>query len=234
MDLGLSALKGVVGFVASSQALVADAVHSLSDCVTDLAVLVGVQFWSAPPDDCHPHGHGRIQTLITLFIGLLLGAVALGISYQAFTSILDGRSVVPGWPTFYAALASIGLKEWLYRWTIRVGRRVGSPAVIANAWHHRSDALSSLPVALAVVLGRAFPSLPFLDQIAALAVSVFLLKAAGNIAIPSLEQLVDRGARKEVREAIERTVLSTEGVMGLHALRTRHIGSGYSVIRYMR
>jgi len=229
VDLGLSGLKAVVGLMASSQALVADAAHSLSDCVTDLAVLVGVQFWSAPPDDCHPHGHGRIQTLISLFIGLLLGAVALGISYRAFTSMLAGRSIVPGWPTFYVALASLGLKEWLYQWTVRVGRRVGSPAVIANAWHHRSDALSSLPVALAVVLGRIFPTLPFLDQIAALAVSVFLLKAAGNIAIPSLEQLVDRGAGKDVREAIERTVLETEGVLGLHALRTRHIGSGFSV-----
>jgi cation diffusion facilitator family transporter len=229
VNLVLSALKGAVGFLGGSQALVADAVHSLSDCVTDLAVLVGVRFWSAPPDECHPHGHGRIETLISFFIGIALSVVALGITWNAFNSILSGQSVVPGWPAFFAALLSIGLKEWLFRWTIRVGRRVGSTALIANAWHHRSDALSSLPVALAVVVGRLYPTLIFLDQIAAIAVSIFLLKAAGNIALPSLGHLVDAGVDQEVRKALLGTVISTEGVRGLHALRTRYIGSGLSV-----
>ncbi len=229
IDLGLSGLKGLVGALVESQALVADAVHSISDSITDLAVLVGVRFWSAPPDDCHPHGHGRIETVISFFIGLALFAVAVGIVIKSFTSMLEGSSNLPGWPAFFAALVSIGIKEWLYRWTIAVGRKVGSPAVIANAWHHRSDALSSLPVALSVVVGWAFPSFRFLDQIAAIVVSVFLLKAARDISLPSLGDLVDAGADPEARRAIEEEALGVEGVEGLHALRTRHIGSGLSV-----
>ena len=229
LDIALAGAKAGVGFLVKSQALIADGVHSLSDCVTDLAVLVGVKYWSAPPDEDHPHGHGRIETVISLLIGLALFAVAIGISWNALTTMLAGKSVQPGWPAFWVALASIATKEWIYRWTARVGRRCNSPAVIANAWHHRSDALSSLPVALAVVVGSLFPALPFLDQLAALAVSVFLVTAALGIALPSLGTLIDTGVSEEAREQIERTVRATEGVKSLHALRTRHIGHGYSV-----
>lgn len=228
-DIVLAGAKAAVGVLVRSQALVADGVHSLSDCVTDLAVLVGVKYWSAPPDEDHPHGHGRIETVISLLIGLALFAVAIGISWNALTTMLAGESVPPGWPAFWVALVSVVTKEWLYRWTVRVGRRCNSPAVIANAWHHRSDALSSLPVALAVVVGTFFPALPFLDQLAALAVSVFLVKAALDIALPSFGTLIDTGVSEETRERIEQIVRTTEGVMSLHALRTRHIGHGYSV-----
>ncbi len=229
IDLGLSGAKGLVGILVASQALIADGVHSLSDCITDLAVLVGVRYWSAPPDDEHPHGHGRIETVISFLIGLALLAVAIGIAWNALATISRGESVAPGWAAFGVALASIALKEGLYRWTARVGNLCNSPAVIANAWHHRSDALSSFPVALAVVLGHLYPGLPFLDQLAALAVSVFLMKAALNITAPSFGTLIDRGADEEVLRSIERTALATEGVRSLHALRTRHIGCGLSV-----
>jgi cation diffusion facilitator family transporter len=229
IDLGLAAGKSTTGMLVKSQALVADGVHSLSDCVTDLAVLIGVRFWSDPPDEDHPHGHGRIETVISFLIGLTLGGVAFGITWNALESISRGESRIPGWPAFWVALTSIALKESIYRWTARVGRRVKSSAVIANAWHHRSDALSSLPVALSVVVGRLFPQVPFLDQIAALIVSVFLFKAAGNIAIPSLKTLIDSAADREVRERIREKVRATDGVRSLHALRTRHIGSGLSV-----
>jgi cation diffusion facilitator family transporter len=229
LNLLLAAGKGTIGLLVASQSLVADAVHSLSDSVTDIAVLVGVRFWSAPPDECHPHGHGRIETLITFFIGLSLAAVALGITYHALDSMRETHPAAPGWLAFYAALVSIAAKEWLYRITIRTGREVGSSALVANAWHHRSDALSSVPVALAVLAGRIFPGFVFLDHIAAVLVSALLLKAAFSISLPSFRRLVDAGVTPEVREHIETTVLETSGVRGLHALRTRHIGSGFSV-----
>jgi cation diffusion facilitator family transporter len=229
VNVALSALKLAAGMVGNSQAVVADAVHSLSDTVTDVAVLVGVKFWSKPPDECHPYGHRRIEFLVTIFIGLLLAVVALGLSYNALSTLHQAHSRPPGVIAFFAAALSIFVKEGLYRWTIAVGREIKSTALIANAWHHRSDGLSSIPAALAVAGAALVPGLTFLDHLGAIVVSMFILQAAWKIVRPSVEQLVDRGAPEEICRGIEQLARATPGVQEVHAIRTRHIGSGIEV-----
>jgi cation diffusion facilitator family transporter len=229
VNLLLAGLKFVGGALGASQAVLADAVHSLSDSTTDLAILIGVRFWSAPADRDHPHGHRRIETLITALIGLSLAAVAVGLTYNALTTLEQPHARPPGWIAFAAATASIAFKEALYRWTAAVGRRVRSTAVIANAWHHRSDGLSSVPAALAVAGARLYPAWSFLDHIGAIVVSLVILQAAWRIVWPALKELTDIGAPDEQREQIRGIALGTEGVEQVHAIRTRYVGSSLAV-----
>jgi cation diffusion facilitator family transporter len=229
VNLALTAMKFIFGFLGASQALVADAVHGLSDSVTDLAVLIGVRYWSAPADEEHPHGHGRLETLITMGIGVALAVVGLGLIWHALSSLHLRHTMRPGWIAFAAACVSIVGKEALYQWTVHVGRRVRSTALIANAWHHRSDALSSVPVAVAVLGTRIWPAWGFLDQIATVLVSALILHAAWSITWPALAQLMDAGAAEEQRQAIQGLACQTEGVRAVHAVRTRHIGPGLQV-----
>jgi len=226
VNLGLSALKCVGGILGHSQALVADAVHSLSDTTTDLAVLIGAKFWTAPADADHPHGHGRIETIVTSVIGIALAGVGIGLGYRAILTLPEYHASRPTWLAFAAACLSIVVKEALYRWTVRVGRRVRSPAVIANAWHHRSDALSSVPVAVAVLGTHIHPAWGFLDHVATVVVTVLILHAAWTITWPALRQLVDAGANAHQRQRILTLAQGTPGVRAVHKLRTRHIGPG--------
>lgn len=229
VNLLLSGIKFVFGVFGASQALVADAVHSLSDSITDIVVLIGVRFWSAPPDESHPYGHGRIETLITFFIGIALGVVGVGLGYRAIATLHQQQTSSPGWVAFFAACVSIAGKEWLYRWNVKVGRRVKSTALLANAWHHRSDALSSVPVAVAVLGTRIWPGWGLLDQVATVIVSVLILYAAWEISAPAFRHLIDAGATRKERENIVAIALNTEGVTSIHALRTRYVGPGLQV-----
>lgn len=133
VDLALCAVKFLFGFLGASQALVADAVHSLSDSVTDVTVLFAAPLWSLPPDVDHPHGHGRIETVVTFLVGLVLAGVGCGLCYRAIVTLHEQHAASPGWIAFVAACLSIAVKEWLCRWNVRVGRRVKSTALIANA-----------------------------------------------------------------------------------------------------
>lgn len=225
----LCAFKFVGGIVGGSQAIVADAVHSLSDTTTDVAILVGVRYWTAPADEDHPHGHRRIETLVTVSIAVLLAAVAVGLIYHALTTLQTDHVALPGWIAFAAALVSIVSKEGVYRWTIAVGKRIKSSAIIANAWHHRSDALSSIPAALAVAGARIHPAWGFLDHIGAVVVSIFIFQAAWRIGRPALDELIDAGAPVKDRARIEAIVRETEGVRHVHAIRTRYLGSGLGI-----
>ena len=229
MNIFLSAFKIAAGTVGASQAVVADGVHSLSDTTTDLAVLVGMRYWTAPPDETHPHGHRRIETLITLFIGFTLATVALGLGYNALKSINVKHADPPGMIALIAALISIISKEILYRWNVSVGMRIKSSAVIANAWHHRSDGLSSIPVAIAVAGTRLAPDWYFLDHVGAVLVCVFILQAAWKIVWPALNQIADSGGNPEICRQIEKLCLDTEGVIDVHKCRTRYIGTGLQV-----
>lgn len=228
-NMGLSALKFIVGILGNSQAVVADGVHSLSDSTTDLAILFGVRYWSAPADDTHPYGHWRIETLITVAIGIALGIVAIGLSINALSSLRTPADTQPGWIAFYGALCSIVVKEILFRWTLRVGRQAKSSAVTANAWHHRSDALSSIPAALAVVLAVIHPDLAFVDQIGAVIVSVFILHAAFRILRPAFGELVDSSAPESIRQKMENLITSHELVKSVQTIRTRRVGPGLHV-----
>jgi len=229
VNLALAGIKLVAGLLGSSQAVVADAVHSLSDCLTDLAILIGVRYWSQPPDDEHPYGHRRIETLVTVFIGLALAGVAIGLAWDAIDALVVAEHAVPGPIALGAALASIAVKEVLYRWTKAAGARVGSSALAANAWHHRSDALSSIPAALAVGAALVDPSLAFLDSVGAIAVAAFILFAAWKIVAPALDQLIDRGAAPEEAASIAAIAAAVAGVREVHRVRTRRSGLGLHV-----
>ena len=229
VNLVLSGVKAFVGFLAGSQALIADAVHSLTDLSSDIAILLGEKFWLAPADENHPYGHRRIEALITALIGLLLAAAAVGIGWEALFTLRIQQNRVPGPAAFYAALASIVIKELLYRYTFRVGIRIRSSAVKANALHHRADAFSSMPVAAAVLTSMLVPQWSFVDHVGALVVICFILHAAWQVMKPALQELSDSGACLKTREALRQRALAVSGVKDIHALRTRRSGSGFFV-----
>ena len=216
--------KAAGGWFFHSQALLADAVHSLSDLVTDLAVILGVKYWSAPPDKSHPYGHGRIETLVSAFIGIALAAVAVGLAWDAVGTLRQGTERPPEGFAFVIALFSIFSKEWVFRWTRSKAREVRSSAMEANAWHHRSDAMSSIPAAAAIAVAFLFPKLDFLDPVGAIAVSFLILHAAWKIIKPTLQELSEAGVSHEDQARIYRLAVSQPGVLGAHALRTRNAG----------
>ena len=226
INLGVGVIKIALGLLGHSWAVVADGVHSLSDLVTDAAVLVGVRYWSAPADFDHPHGHARIETLVTVLIGGATAAVGVGLAWQAIQHMIRGDGLQPTWVALAAAAASCIIKEGLYRWTIHVGRDIGSSAVIANAVHHRSDALSSVPATAAVtatlVLG---PDWWWLDSAGAVVVSVLILYAAWTVIRPAVDQLVDHAAPADEVERFRDIASTTPGVSGAHDLRTRYVGT---------
>ncbi|MCP4404397.1 MAG: cation transporter [bacterium] len=224
-NLLLSGLKFLVGFLGSSQAVIADAVHSLSDMFTDFAVIFGVKFWSAPPDEDHPYGHKRVEALVTTAIGFMLALVAFGLVRNALNSIQNIQFGQTGWVALAGPFISILVKEVLYRWTMAVGTQAKSSAVIANAWHHRSDALSSIPALLVVVASALNPDWGFVDHIGALIVSLFILKVSWDIISPALAELTDHGASKKEQNEIQQVALEVKGVETVHAIRTRKFGS---------
>jgi len=229
VNLVLVGAKLAGGWFFRSQALLADAVHSLSDLATDLAVLFGVRYWSAPPDRAHPYGHGRIETLVSAFIGVALATVAGGLIWRAVESMRVGSEEVPELPAFVIALLSVALKEWIFVRTRRCAREVGSSALAANAWHHHSDALSSIPAAAAIAVAHFFPQLRFIDPVGALLVSLFILHAAWKITLPTLRELADTGLSEGETAELYRIVASVPGILGTHALRTRKVGSSMLV-----
>jgi len=228
VNLALTAVKFVAGFLGGSQAVVADAVHSLSDSLTDVVVLVGVKYWSAPADQQHPHGHQRIETIITVYIGLALAAVALGLGYKAMISLREAHTPPTG-VALAAVLLSIVVKEALFRWHFSVGKRLRSQALLANAWEHRSDAFGSMPAALAVGVAIVAPGWGFVDRVGAIVASLLILQAAWKIAWPALTELADRGADVLTVEKIRELTQTVAGVREAHAIRTRYLGSGLQV-----
>jgi cation diffusion facilitator family transporter len=227
----LSTLKFIVGIIGSSHVVVADAVHSLSDSATDFTILFGVKIWSAPPDKNHPYGHFRIETLVTSIIGLTLIAVAIGIGYDAIVTIhkLEISSLGSLWIAIAGPIVSIFAKEILFRWNIKVGKKVKSSALIANAWEHRSDVISSIAATLAVGAVIIDPRLAFIDNIGAIVVVIFILKVAWNILNPALSELIDSGASEKVQKQILDITSGIDCVKGAHAIRTRKTGGNIYV-----
>ena len=228
-NLLLAAAKAVAGILGHSQAVLADALHSLTDSVTDIAVILGVRYWTAPADDDHPHGHGRIETLVTVVIGLAVGAVAVGMGVEAIRGLREESRFVPSGFALVVSLASIVGKEILYQWTARVGREVRSPALVANAWHHRSDAISSIPAALAVGFALINPEWAVVDSVGAVVVCLLILQASWKILRPAVDQLIDAGAPASERRRIEELAVLVDGVEAAHAVRTRYVGADLAV-----
>jgi len=229
VNLVLAAIKFAAGIFGRSQALVADAIHTLTDLTTDIAVIAGSHYWSRPPDENHPYGHRRLETLVTVFIGVVLIAAGIGIGWKAVSTLHERHSTPPGWIAVLAAMASIVCKESIYRWTAATGRRVKSAALAANAWHHRTDALSSVPVLIAVAGARIFPGWSFLDHVGAVVVSIFILHASFKIIWPGLSELIDVGVPTEIRKRIRDIALKNDGVLQVHDIRTRYISSSIQV-----
>lgn len=235
----LSVLKLVAGIVGRSSAMVADGMHSLSDLVTDAVVIVFVRMSSKPQDRRHEYGHGKYETLATSVIGILLLFVALGIMWDSSQKIwqcLNGNVMPqPSILALLAALASIGVKEWLYRYTRTAGERQHSQAVVANAWHHRSDALSSVGTAIGIGGALALgPHWAVLDPIAAFFVSVLIVRAAIDQLRPSIGELVEDSLPESVEADISKAIHSVPGVTDPHNMRTRKIGSKCAVDVHVR
>jgi cation diffusion facilitator family transporter len=229
VNLALAAGKFAAGVAGHSQALVADAVHSLSDSFTDVAILVGSHFWLKPPDQSHPYGHRRIETLMTIGIGIVLMAAAAGIAWDAVVSLHHHRSKPPGGIALVMAAAAIVTKELIYRWTAATGKKLKSTALIANAWHHRTDALSSIPPIIAIAAAMINPSLAFLDKVGAIIVAVFILLAGVKILWPGVNEVVEVGASRESTDALRSIAASHPEVLQVHALRSRKISGSLHV-----
>ena len=226
LNVFLSGGKIAGGIIGYSHALVADGVHSLADCFTDIVILVGAHFWTKPSDENHPHGHARIETMVSGFVGLVMLLTGLLIAWKSFGSIMTPSANPPGWIAFAIAVISITSKEFLARWTLRMSKILKSPALAANAWHQRSDVLSSIPVAVVVLAARIEPSLIFLDGIGGAIVSIFILKLGFDILRPVLWQLSDSAAPPEIRDELKKIALSVNGVLDVHDIRTRFHGDG--------
>ena len=235
----LVVLKFVAGVISHSSAMIADAIHSLSDFITDIIVLIFVGISARPQDRSHDYGHGKFETLASMFISLALLAAAIGIIVSGalkFTSWLNGEDLsAPGSLALWVAILSIIIKELMFQYTARKGKELSSPALTANAWHHRSDALSSIAAAIgiggAVIIGGRWT---VLDPLASIVVGAMLVKVAFKIMKPSLGELTDESLSEETEEEIMETISSFKDVSEPHNLRTRRIGNRIAIEAHIR
>lgn len=233
VNILLSILKVTVGFLSNTQSLIADGVHSLSDLFTDCVILIGAKFWEAPPDSKHPYGHGRIETLINLLISIILGIVAIGIGWKAVFSINQSHSSSLGKSALIISIISIVSKELLYHLTISVGIKTKTKALVANAWHHRSDALSSIPVLLAVIGNYFFPQIYYFDHIAAIIIMVMLLRVSWDISKPCLEEILETHSEKLIEEEIINISKNFPEIKEIHNIYYRKMGKNVIINLHM-
>lgn len=235
----LLVLKFAAGILGHSAAMIADAIHSLTDFATDVVVLVFVKLGNKPMDKDHDYGHGKYETLATAIIGISLFAVGVMICWsglvKTYQALCGEQLQQPGVVALVAAVLSIVMKEWAYQFTVRVGRKFHSEAVVANAWHHRSDALSSIGTMLgiggAILLGDHWA---VLDPLAAIVVSVFIIKAAWSLVMQSVKELTDASLSEKEEDEILKTASEEEGVGEIHNLRTRRIGNNIAIEMHVR
>ena len=235
----LLVLKFAAGILGHSAAMIADAIHSLTDFATDVVVLVFVKLGNKPMDKDHDYGHGKYETLATAIIGISLFAVGVMICWsglvKTYHALCGEKLQQPGIVALVAAVLSIVMKEWAYQFTVRVGRKFHSEAVVANAWHHRSDALSSIGTMLgiggAILLGDHWA---VLDPLAAIVVSVFIIKAAWGLVMQSVKELTDASLSVKEEDEILKTASEEEGVGEIHNLRTRRIGNNIAIEMHVR
>ena len=238
-NAALLTFKFIAGVLGNSSAMIADAVHSLSDFVTDLLVLVFVSISAKPQDQSHDYGHGKFETIASFLIGLALVAAATGIVVSGvlkFLTWLDGAQLeAPGWIALWAALLSIAIKEMLYQYTARKGRQLDSQVMIANAWHHRSDALSSigaaLGIGLAILLGQRWT---VLDPLASIVVGLMLVKVAYELLKTSINELTESSLPADTEQEIMQIIQSFDDVRQPHNLRTRRIGNRIAIEAHVR
>lgn len=238
-NVALLTFKFIAGFLGHSSAMIADAVHSLSDFVTDLVVLVFVSISAKPQDQSHDYGHGKFETIATFLIGLALIGAATGIIVSGGMKLIawwgGDELEAPGWIALWAALLSIAVKELLYQYTVRKGRQLDSQVMIANAWHHRSDSLSSIGAAIgiggAIWLGQRWT---VLDPIASIVVGLMLVRVAWELLKTSIAELTECSLPAETEQEIEQIIQSFADVQEPHNLRTRRIGNRIAIEAHVR
>ena len=220
IDLALGVVKIIVGWLANSQALIADGIHSFSDLFTDFFVLYAAKHSQKEADEEHPYGHGRIETLATVGLGVTLTLIACGIAYDALRRLNTPETLAePGVLALIIAIISILSKEWVYHYTVAAARRLRSDMLMANAWHSRSDAISSIVVMLGIA--GAMYGYPYLDAVAAVAVAVMIAKIGINLVRSSSQELIDRALDKDEINTIRAHIFDVKGVRSIHMLRSR-------------
>lgn len=238
-NVALLTFKFIAGVMGNSAAMIADAVHSLSDFITDVIVLAFVHVSAKPQDESHDYGHGKYETFATFIIGLAIMAAATGIIISGVAKLIDWASgkqlAAPGWLALAAAIVSIVVKEFLYRYTVHRGKQLGSQAVVANAWHHRSDALSSIGAAVgiggAILLGNRWTAL---DPLASVVVGLMLVKVSIDLLRSSIGELTESSLPSDVEQEIEDIICSFPDVCEPHNLRTRRIGNRFAIEAHVR
>ncbi len=227
-NLVLAIVKGVIGYVAHSKALIADAVHSASDVIGSIAVLIGLRAAQKPPDKDHPYGHGKAESIAAIIVSIILFIVGLEVGYKSFQTMLDPLEA-PGLIAVYAAFISMLVKEGMFQYKYRLGKKLNSQALIANAWEHRSDVYSSLAAVVGIggaVIGGKFqlPFLLYLDPIAGLIVSILVLKMAYHILGESIHNTLDHVVHDEAAQELVDAVEKVDGVMTVDRLLAREHG----------
>ena len=223
INIILSAIKIIIGAAFHSSALIVDGLHSLSDVITDVFVLWVAKYSHDAPDKEHPYGHGRFETLGTVALGVILAATALVLAYENIVRLFIGDiHTIPAWPTLVGATLSVILKEWVFRFTLKVGNKIDSPMVVANAWHSRSDALSSIAVLLGI--GFAMLGLPWMDTVMAIVVSIMIGKVGWDFLWSSIKELLVTSLEPEFIEEVRAEIMLIDGVKSMHNLRSRRMG----------
>ncbi len=223
LDAVLGIIKVIAGALFHSQALLVDGIHSFTDVASDLVVLGVMRLSRKAPDQDHPYGHQRIETFGTLVLGSILIAVGAALAWENTLRLLEGKAdIVPGWPVLLAAAISVASKEWIYHYTRRVGRAIRSDLIIANAWHSRSDALSSVVVLLSTT--GAMAGLVWLDVLAAVIISGIIVRIGWKFSWDSVKELVDTGLSPDATEMLKDIARQTDGVRNVHELRSRRMG----------
>lgn len=238
-NLALLIFKLIAGVVGHSSAMIADAIHSLSDFVTDIVVLIFVRISVKPQDASHDYGHGKFETVATFLVGLALMMAAIGIIEPGVRKLIlwwNGAELeAPGWIALWAALLSIVVKELLYQFTVRKGKTLNSQVMVANAWHHRSDALSSVGAAIgiggAIWLGQRWT---MLDPLASVVVGLMLVKVAWELLKTSMAELTEGSLSEETEQEIIELICSVPNVQEPHNLRTRRIGNHIAIEAHIR
>jgi cation diffusion facilitator family transporter len=227
VNVGIAGASILVGVLCRSSAIIADGLHTVADLASDFTVLWGIHASKRPADNCHHYGHSRYETMTALFVGLSLAAAAAFVTAQSLVTLGEKHSGQMSWWPFVVAVSAIVLKETLYWVTRAVGRRYRNQALLASAWHHRSDAFSSVAAATGIggaVLGG--PRWCFLDHLTAVVLAAFLLVIAVRIVRHALSRLADRAPEPDVQERLRRTIAAIPGVRGFHAFRARQSGAG--------
>ena len=221
-NLLLSVIKFLGGIFGNSTAMIADAIHSLSDLLTDAVVLFTHKIGRMPKDEGHPYGHGRAESIGAVVIGAIIIIAGIGLGYETFLIVSSGQFRIPGWIAALSAVLSILINEWLFHYTLKVGEKIHSPTIIANAWHHRSDAISSIAALVGIIAG--FSGYPIMDPVAGAIVGLMIVRVGYMIVAEGINDLMDTALSEDKTDEIRKAIGEIHEVLAFHDLRTRRMG----------